>query len=160
MKWRSVAATAAWVAVCTAAGGLGAWQLAGADATAGAGTGPRGRTLDDAAVRRALASATSSAGPSSGASPGSSTSADRRRTLRFVGGSATVECGADGTVYLVSWSPAGGYEIDGDDVVRGPGRVARLKVEPSDDDADDLEYRVRCGAGSSARAERVAESDD
>ncbi|MFI6878579.1 hypothetical protein ACIBL6_34610 [Streptomyces sp. NPDC050400] len=152
MNWRSVAATAAWVAVCTGAGGLGAWQLAGADAD----PGPHGRRLDDAAVRRALASATS-APPGRAPSTTAPAPADRRHTVRFTGGSATVECGADGSVYLVAWSPADGYEIDTDDVVRGPGRAARVKAEPSGEDGEDAVWEIRC---EPLRAEQVPESDD
>lgn len=156
MRGRSVAATAAWVAVCTGAGGLGAWQLAGADADGGAGS--RARVLDDAAVHRALASAGSSAAAPPPSSTGRPSATDRRRTLRFTGGSATVECGADGGVYLVTWSPADGYEIDDDDVVRGPGRVARLEAEPSGEGGEDLTYEIRCAGG--LRAVRVADVDD
>lgn len=59
-----------------------------------------------------------------------------------------MECRADGTVYLVSWSPADGFHID-DDVERGPGRVARVEAEPGDDvDGDDLHYEVRCTGGT------------
>ncbi|MGY0485731.1 hypothetical protein [Streptomyces sp. WG-D5] len=159
-RWRNVAVTAAWVAVGTTAGALGAWQLAGADADAGAGA--HGRPLDDVAVRRALASAEAAPRPSGSASASGSAApspADQRRTLRFTGGSASVECGADGGVYLVSWSPADGYEIDDDDVVRGPGRVARVKVEP--EDGDDSLYEIRCGVGGGGpRVALVAEPDD
>ncbi|MET8474281.1 hypothetical protein ABZY90_34885 [Streptomyces sp. NPDC006422] len=156
-RWRNVAVTAAWVAVGTTAGALGAWQLAGSDASAGTGT--HGHPLDDAAVHRALASAQAST-PRTTTSSAAPAPADQRRTLRFTGGSATVECGTDGSVYLVSWSPADGYEID-DDVVRGPGRVARLEAEPSDDDSPDRHYEIRCPAGSGApRAVLVPDDDD
>lgn len=156
-RWRNVAVTAAWVAVGTTAGALGAWQLAGSDASAGTGT--HGHPLDDAAVHRALASAQAST-PRAGASSAAPSPADQRRTLRFTGGSATVECGTDGSVYLVAWSPADGYEID-DDVVRGPGRVARLEAEPSDDDSPDRHYEIRCPAGSGTpRAVLVPDDDD
>ncbi|MEV0443231.1 hypothetical protein AB0I84_06850 [Streptomyces spectabilis] len=80
--------------------------------------------------------------------------APERSTVRFTGGTATVECRPGGTVYLVSWSPADGYHFD-EDVVRGPGRAARLEAEPSDDaddggaaeDADDLTYDITCPDG-------------
>ncbi|MCX4827908.1 hypothetical protein OG746_04035 [Streptomyces sp. NBC_01016] len=158
-RWRNVAVTAAWVAVGTAAGALGAWQLAGTDANAG--TGSHGHPLDDAAVHRALASAQAST-PRADTSSDAPAPADQRRTLRFTGGSATVECGADGSVYLVSWSPSDGYEIDDDDVVRGPGRVARLEAEPSDDDdGPDRHYEIRCAAGSGTpKAVLVPDHDD
>ncbi|MFD7295893.1 hypothetical protein ACFV9W_21640 [Streptomyces sp. NPDC059897] len=156
-RWRNVAVTAAWVAVGTAAGALGAWQLAGSDANAGTGT--HGHPLDDAAVHRALASAQAST-PRADTSSAAPSPADQRRTLRFTGGSATVECGTDGSVYLVAWSPADGYEID-DDVVRGPGRVARLEAEPSDDDSPDRHYEIRCSEGSgSPRAVLVPDDGD
>jgi hypothetical protein len=79
--------------------------------------------------------------------------------VRFTGGTATVECRGDGTVYLVSWSPADGFHID-DDVERGPGPVARLEAEPSDDDddeQDDLPYEIRCGEGGKPQAKVVAD---
>ncbi|MER5257551.1 hypothetical protein [Streptomyces sp. NPDC002855] len=63
-------------------------------------------------------------------------------------------------MYLVSWSPADGFHID-EDVERGPGAVARLEAEPSDDDdeRDDLPYEIRCGEeGPGARV--VADADD
>ncbi|MEV0638472.1 hypothetical protein AB0I77_26735 [Streptomyces sp. NPDC050619] len=171
MRWRSAVVTAAWVAVGTGAGGLGAWQLASADADVGA----HGRALDDAAVRRALASApeteTSSATPSPSESPGSPGSpgspeslspspsgSPRSESVRFTGGSAVVECRSDGNVYLVSWSPSDGYGFD-DDVLRGPAPAARLEAEPSADDADDLTYEITC-TKDGARAVRVADPDD
>ncbi|MFZ3569693.1 hypothetical protein ACOKM5_22045 [Streptomyces sp. BH097] len=156
-RWRNVAVTAAWVAVGTTAGALGAWQLAGSDANAE--TGSHGHPLDDAAVHRALASAQAST-PRADTSSAAPAPADQRRTIRFTGGSATVECGTDGSVYLVAWSPADGYEID-DDVVRGPGRVARLEAEPSDDDSPDRHYEIRCSAASGTpRAVLVPDDDD
>ncbi|WP_141753759.1 hypothetical protein [Streptomyces luteocolor] len=188
-KWRSAVVTAAWVAVGTAAGALGAWQLAGSDS---AGETAHSRPLDEAAVRKALAAASKSAGPgsgpgdspepSSGASSGmpadpSATPADpsakpgdhpappsatptpERSTVRFTGGAATVECRPDGTVFLVSWSPADGFHID-DDVERGPAAVARLEAEPGDDDEqDDLPYEIRC-TDDGPRAKVVPDTDD
>ncbi|WP_306318453.1 MULTISPECIES: hypothetical protein [unclassified Streptomyces] len=169
-RWRNVAVTAAWVAVGTTAGALGAWQLAGTDADASSRA--HGKPLDDAAVHRALASARSapqssapqSSDPQSSSGPDSNAPApaDQRRTLRFTGGSATVECGTDGSVYLVSWSPADGYEIDDDDVARGPGRTARLEAEPTDDeDGPDRHYEIRCdGASGTPRVMETADPDD
>ncbi|MFC8129772.1 hypothetical protein [Streptomyces sp. NPDC057302] len=164
-KWRNAVVTAAWVGVGTAAGALGAWQLATADS----GGAAHSRPLDEGAVERALAATSASASPpkSPSASPSPTKSAPSkapsdRSTLRFTGGSATVECRADGTVYLVSWSPADGFHID-DDVERGPGAVARLEAEPSDDDddeQDDLPYEIRCGDGGKPRAAVVADADD
>lgn len=154
--------TAAWVAVGTAAGALGAWQLATADS----GGAAHSRPLDEAAVERALAatsaspqpSASTSAPPSSGKPSAPAKKPSDRSTLRFTGGTATVECRPDGTVYLVSWSPADGFHID-DDVERGPAAVARLEAEPSDDDEDrdDLPYEIRCGEGGEPRAKVVAD---
>lgn len=154
MKWRSAVVTAAWVAVGTGAGGLGAWQLASADGDAAA----HGRTLDDAAVRRALSTGPRSPEPTPTRPPSSAASV-QRDSVRFTGGGATVECRPDGTVYLVSWSPADGYHFD-EDVVRGPAPTARLEAEPSlDDDADDLTYEISCTAAG-ARARPVADADD
>lgn len=151
--------TAAWVAVGTAAGALGAWQLATSDS----GGAAHSRPLDEGAVERALAATSASprpSPPSATPSAPAKTPSDRS-TLRFTGGTATVECRPDGTVYLVSWSPADGFHID-DDVERGPAAVARLEAEPSDDDdeRDDLPYEIRCGEKGEPRARVVADADD
>ncbi|MEU5899056.1 MULTISPECIES: hypothetical protein [Streptomyces] len=162
-KWRNAVVTAAWVAVGTAAGALGAWQLASSD---GAGGAAHSRPLDEAAVRAALtastptrASPSASAPPSPSSTPPTPTPSADRSTVRFTGGSATVECRADGTVRLVSWSPADGFHID-DDVERGPGAVARLEAEPGDDDDQpDLPYEIRCADGT-PRAKVLPDRDD
>ncbi|WP_030781893.1 hypothetical protein [Streptomyces sp. NRRL S-920] len=156
-KWRSAAVTAAWVAVGTAAGALGAWQLAGADSGGGAA---HSRPLDEAAVREALARASPSRPPSAAPSPERSPDASpERSTVRFTGGAATAECRSDGTVRLVSWSPADGFHID-DDVERGPAAVARLEAEPGDDDErEDLAYEIRCTA-QGPRARVAPDSDE
>ncbi|WP_369213922.1 hypothetical protein [Streptomyces flavofungini] len=198
-KWRSAVVTAAWVAVGTAAGALGAWQLASADGGDGAA---HSRPLDEAAVRAALARASASGAASGDAATGGTgapsasggasprpagepsepqrpskpqqpqqpqqpsrpkqpsepTGTPERSTVRFTGGSATVECRPDGTVRLVSWSPADGFHID-DDVVRGPAAVARLEAEPGDDEQDDLPYEIRCTADG-PRARVVPDADD
>ncbi|MEV8018798.1 hypothetical protein AB0O76_21150 [Streptomyces sp. NPDC086554] len=163
-KWRSAAVTAAWVGVGTAAGALGAWQLASSDG----GGAAHSRPLDEAAVRRALAESPMPPSPSSPdpkpSQPSQSSKPPKppkpttdRSSLRFTGGTATVECRGDGTVYLVSWSPADGFHID-EDVERGPGAVARLEAEPSDDDErEDLAYEIRCGAGGEPQARVVGE---
>ncbi|MGV9884017.1 hypothetical protein [Streptomyces sp. NPDC003006] len=210
-KWRSAVGTAAWVAVGTAAGALGAWQLAGSDS---GGEAAHSRPLDEAAVRKALAKAaespTAGAGGSASSSPGggagstegpgdgagsterpgggaastegpgggaasteepsgeptgastakSSPPSAERSSVRFTGGAATVECRPDGTVFLVSWSPADGFHID-DDVERGPAAVVRLEAEPGDDDErDDLPYEIRCTADGQPRAKVVADTDE
>ncbi|WP_051852498.1 hypothetical protein [Streptomyces aureocirculatus] len=70
-----------------------------------------------------------------------------------------MECRADSTVYLVSWSPADGYHVD-DDVSRGPGAVARLEAEANDDDVrDDLAYEIRC-TPEGPRAQVVPDAPD
>lgn len=152
--------TAAWVGVGTAAGALGAWQLAASDG----GGAAHSRPLDEGAVERALA-ATSATPPGSTPSPSRTPSTPStpskptsdRSTLRFTGGTATVECRGDGTVYLVSWSPADGFHID-EDVERGPGAVARLEAEPSDDDErEDLPYEIGCGEDGKPGARVVAD---
>ncbi|MBW5425541.1 hypothetical protein GKQ77_28960, partial [Streptomyces sp. BG9H] len=61
-KWRSAVVTAAWVAVGTAAGALGAWQLAGSDGAGG--DAAHSRPLDEEAVREALARASEGRQPS------------------------------------------------------------------------------------------------
>lgn len=148
--------TAAWVGVGTAAGALGAWQLATSDS----GGAAHSRPLDEGAVERALSATSASPQPSSPPADTPSApakTASDRSTLRFTGGTATVECRTDGTVYLVSWSPADGFHID-DDVERGPGAVARLEAEPSDDDErEDLPYEIRCGEKGEPRARVVAD---
>ncbi|MET8687332.1 hypothetical protein ABZV77_24255 [Streptomyces sp. NPDC004732] len=166
-KWRSAVVTAAWVAVGTAAGALGAWQLASSD---GAGDAAHSRPLDEAAVRRALAASSTAPPPSpsppTSPSPPPPTSQEppsdpspERSTVRFTGGAATVECRADGTVRLISWSPADGFHID-DDVERGPAAVVRLEAEPGDDDEqDDLPYEIRC-TPDGPRAKVVPDTDD
>ncbi|WP_150185263.1 hypothetical protein [Streptomyces venezuelae] len=166
-KWRNAVVTAAWVAVGTAAGALGAWQLASSDSD-GAGGAAHSRPLDEAAVRKALTASTptptsrSTSTPPTPPTPTStptSTPSAERSTVRFTGGSATVECRADGTVRLVSWSPADGFHID-DDVERGPGAVARLEAEPGDDDDQpDLPYEIRC-AGGTPKAKILPDRDD
>ncbi|MFG2523442.1 hypothetical protein [Streptomyces sp. NPDC048527] len=157
MKWRSAAVTAVWAAGATAVGGLGAWSLAGID-----GTDHPGRPLDDAAVHRALSHASANSpmpsGPSSSTSSGQPSA--RRDTVRFPGGTATVECRPGGLVYLVSWSPDDGYHVD--EFARGPAAVASIELERSDDDADepdndadtdepddpdDAAYEFRCAHG-------------
>lgn len=148
--------TAAWVGVGTAAGALGAWQLATSDS----GNAAHSRPLDEGAVERALAATSATpqrpSPPSATPSKPAETAPDRS-TLRFTGGTATVECRGDGTVYLVSWSPADGFHID-EDVERGPAAVARLEAEPSDDDEqEDLPYEIRCGEDGEPRAGVVAD---
>ncbi|MFH8608765.1 hypothetical protein ACH4D5_14930 [Streptomyces sp. NPDC018029] len=164
-KWRNAVVTAAWVAVGTAAGALGAWQLASAD---GGGDAAHSRPLDEGAVRRALAKAadappvrpaTPTSPPTSARPSPSSSPSGERSTVRFTGGSATVECRPDGTVRLISWSPADGFHID-DDVERGPAPVVRLEAEPADDDEqEDLPYEVRC-AGATPRVKVAPDMDD
>ncbi|MFD0413126.1 hypothetical protein [Streptomyces sp. NPDC127108] len=182
-KWWSAAGTAAWVAVGTAAGALGAWQLASADS----GGAAHSRPLDEGAVRRALAETPDS--PSASPPPARSSRPSRpshpsfpsrpspsrtrpaeptgqppqraaeRSTVRFTGGTATVECRPDGTVYLLSWSPADGYHID-DDVTRGPSPTAHLEAEANDDDERaDLTYEIHC-TPNGPRARAVPEPDD
>ncbi|MGW6273186.1 hypothetical protein [Streptomyces sp. NPDC055060] len=159
-KWRSAVVTAAWVGVGTAAGALGAWQLATADS----GVAAHSRPLDEEAVERALAATSATPSPPAPTPSGSRTPHSpkpaERSTLRFTGGTATVECRGDGTVYLVSWSPADGFHID-DDVERGPAATARLEAEPSDDDErEDLPYEIDCGKQGRPVARVVADTDD
>ncbi|MFE0172563.1 hypothetical protein ACFWZ2_09630 [Streptomyces sp. NPDC059002] len=161
-KWRSAVVTAAWVAVGTAAGALGAWQLAGSDSR---GDAAHSSPLDEDAVRRALARAASESpsGKSTESPPDRPTTkpspSAERSTVRFTGGSATVECRPDGTIRLISWSPADGFHID-DDVERGPAAVARLEAEPSDDDEqEDLPYELHC-TPKGPRAKVVPDTDD
>jgi hypothetical protein len=160
MPWRSAAATAAWVCVLAAAGGLGAWSLAhtgpGDDRTAHAAP------LDDDVVRRKLAAARAASHPGTAApspsSPSPSSPASTT-TLRVTGGSITAQCRPGARVHLTAWSPAAGYHVD-DDVVRGPARTATLEFEPSFDAADgeDRPYAVGCTAGR-PEAHAVADRD-
>ncbi|MGW0737115.1 hypothetical protein [Streptomyces sp. NPDC002851] len=160
--WRGAAVTAAWAAAVTVAGGLGAWSLAGSD-----GDGGRARPLDDTAVREAL-----TAGPSHGSPTPSGTGAagpkptespypakpPHHSTVRFTGGTATAECRADGSVYLVSWSPTDGYSVE--EYARGPAPSARIELEPGGDDGEDLTYAIRCGESGRAGAVPVRDKDD
>ncbi|MFD9910174.1 hypothetical protein [Streptomyces sp. NPDC059063] len=155
--WWSAVGTAAWVAVGTAAGALGAWQLASADS----GGAAHSRPLDEGAVRRALTSSSARPTPSSAAPSPSKPRPSRPQhaTVRFTGGTATVECRPDGTAYLLSWSPADGYHID-EDVSRGPAATVSLEAEANDDDvAEDVSYGISCVRGT-PRPHPSADPDD
>jgi hypothetical protein len=62
-------------------------------------------------------------GPASPAAAGSPTGSGQTRTVPAHGGTVNARC-AGGQVYLISWSPAQGYQVD--EVHRGPGRVASV----------------------------------
>jgi len=81
------------------------------------------RTLP-APTRSAPAAPTPSAGPRTAVSP--SEQASGGTVLMSQGGTILAECGSAGA-YLVSWSPAPGYEAD--DVTRGPAATARVVFE-------------------------------
>lgn len=83
------------------------------------------------------AAPTSAAPSSAPPSPASGT----LRQLASVGGSVTARC-AGLTAYLVSWSPAQGYEAD--EVHRGPGRVASVVFQG---DGQRVWLGVHCVAG-------------
>ncbi|WP_150477130.1 hypothetical protein [Streptomyces alboniger] len=122
-----------------AAGRFGQRGRRGAQPSAGRGGGARG-------AGQGLAQGPPPARKPSGTPPSRprATPSPERSTVRFTGGAATAECRPDGTVRLVSWSPADGFHID-DDVERGPAAVARLEAEPGDDDErEDLVYEIRC----------------
>ncbi|MGW1379336.1 hypothetical protein ACWD6P_34415 [Streptomyces sp. NPDC002446] len=155
MAWRGAVTAAAWVAALAAAGGLGAWSLAGiVDRAAGA------VTLDDDALRERLAAARSAHATRSRPSPTAAPPpAAPARTLRVTGGSLTAVCRPDGRIYLTAWSPDAGFHVD-DDVARGPAATAALAFEPLDDDmGEDLPYEIRCRDGR-PRAHPVPDRDD
>ena len=81
------------------------------------------RTLP-APTRSAPAAPTPSAGPRTAVSP--SQQASGGTVLMSQGGTILAECRSAGA-YLVSWSPAPGYEAD--DVTRGPAATARVVFE-------------------------------
>jgi hypothetical protein len=87
---------------------------AGAGAGNGTGTGQLG--------------ASPSGSPASAAAPRTKTKTrapvPQSRTVAGSGGTVDAQC-AGSAAYLVSWSPAQGYEVG--DVHRGPGRVAWVK---------------------------------
>ncbi|MFC4466202.1 hypothetical protein ACFPH6_16995 [Streptomyces xiangluensis] len=139
-----------------AEGARGAGPSASGSGTAhGSGTADGSRTAPSSAAP----ADSPSAAPTATATPRPTMSpyAPRTDTVRFAGGSATAECRADGSVFLVSWSPADGYQFD-EEVARGPAPVARLEAEPTSDDADDLTYEITCMADG-PRAQRVPDTD-
>jgi len=108
--------------------GVTAWLLGAATATAGSLlaisllgqgiTGNSGQLLTQDAVNKALASEATEASP-----PGSPAATANGTVLTSSGGEVVASCQAAG-VYLISWSPLQGYEVDG--VARGPAATARV----------------------------------
>lgn len=70
------------------------------------------------------------------------------RALTSSGGSAIARC-TGGTAYLVSWSPAQGYEVD--EYERGPDDRARVKFESESDDRK-VRITVTCRNGVPVRS--------
>ncbi|NLU73377.1 hypothetical protein HCC61_11925 [Streptomyces sp. HNM0575] len=178
-RWRR-GATAGWLCAVVLAALIGTWSFQyGTPDGRYARHGP----LDDERVRQELARARSSDAPhrsggkgaddspprsSPTASPSTATSsppstpettAPHTATVRFPGGTgtATVECRPDGTVRLLSWSPADGYGAD--DVERGPARQVTIELEPPDDD-ESVDLAVRCDDGEPAAAVLPEDGDE
>ena len=121
---------AGWVAVAaaTAAVGVAALDIAGAGIL-----GPASQTLsqDDVARQLAAAPPATSPAPSSATPPTSSTSsasAPTPRALPFAQGTLYAQCD-NGQVTLMSWTLTQGFRVD--DVNRGPGATASIKVKTS-----------------------------
>ena len=105
-------------------------------------------------------SAPSSSTPSSSTPSSSIRTPAARPVTRSVtsrGGSAIVEC-TGAWAYLVSWSPAQGWEVE--DQVRGPARSVLVIFDGDNDAVDDLTVTitVTCKAGAPVAA--VVTSDD
>ena len=101
-------------------------------------------------------SPSSSPVPKSGPTTASSTP-DATRSLSSPGGTIIAQClGAQ--VYLVSWSPAQGWQID--DAVRGPARSTMVNFERDDDSESDREVTVAISCRSGQPAATNVETDD
>ncbi len=142
---RVAASVLAWIVGATAAVAVGllALSLLG-DSLTGNSVQP---LQPDAVAREVSVAPSTSAGPVvSGASPGPSASASvsprqsrsaaptavpsgvsADRLVTSTGGSAVARCTSGGLAYLVSWSPAPGYKVDG--VLRGPAAEVHVDFE-------------------------------
>jgi hypothetical protein len=80
------------------------------------------------------------------------TAAPTSTVLTSPGGTAVAECRTAGA-YLVSWSPATGYEAGA--VSRGPAATARVTF---DSDANSVTMRVSCPAGAPTASSTVGGS--
>ncbi|WP_019547364.1 hypothetical protein [Streptomyces sulphureus] len=160
---------AAWLCSVVAAALLGAWSYTHATPE---GRYERPEPLGDSAVRHELAHTERDRGPSASPTPSDSPALSHSprlhphtATVRFAHGVATAvaECRPDGTVRLLSWSPAEGYAVD--EAHRGPAATAVLELEPlADDDSEDDELRemtvgVNCEHGK-PRPITVSEGED
>jgi hypothetical protein len=74
--------------------------------------------------------------------------------LSSQGGTVVAECQSPG-VYLVSWSPAQGYEVD--HVTRGPAATAQVTFDST---ANSVTMAVTCPAGVPTASTTVGGSDD
>lgn len=117
-------------------------------------TAPTGPSTDTAPSTEATPPSGSTANATTRtASPSSSGPKAVTRALASKGGTVVARCRA-GQVYLVSWTPRQGFEID--DPLRGPGSTAYVKF-----DSDELEVHVTVGCrGGRPVALSAAAHDD
>jgi hypothetical protein len=87
------------------------------------GLAPAPRVADATAASPAAEPSESGTTAPAGATPATSAAAGSSRQLSSPGGTVTARCTSTGA-YLVSWSPAQGYEAD--DVHRGPARTVSV----------------------------------
>jgi hypothetical protein len=87
---------------------------------------------------------TSTTHPSPAPTP-SATSSPTTALLTSPGGSVVAQCSGTGgrTVYLVSWSPAQGFRVNG--VQRGPGEEAEIEFQS---DRQSYSVNVQCENGT------------
>jgi eukaryotic-like serine/threonine-protein kinase len=104
-----------------------------------AGTTPSARASRSRPAASPSAQATATAGPTS-------------TVLTSVGGTVVADCRPDGA-YLVSWSPAPGYEVG--TAVRGPAVTARLSFNST---ANSVTMLVSCSAGIPTATSTVGSS--
>lgn len=118
--------------------------------------------LSHDAVARALAStaptpsqssspATASVRPTASSTPG------RPHSLSSPGGTIIAQCFGE-QVYLVSWSPAQGWQVD--DQVRGPARSTMVKFERDGDSESDREVTAAISCRSGQPVATNVETDD
>jgi hypothetical protein len=148
---RTLASLAAWTAGASVAVGVGVLALSLIDN--GLASGAVQPVPIDGPIVAAPPSPTPPASPSAPSgevapvpsdrpSPSQAPTAGPLRQLASTGGTAIARCTQDGLAYLVSWSPAQGYEAD--DVRRGPNRVVSVTFAA---DAQRVWLGIHCVAG-------------
>jgi eukaryotic-like serine/threonine-protein kinase len=111
-------------------------------------THPSGPATSGPGPTSASQGPTPSTGPTSAPNPTATPSPSptpHSRLLTSTGGSVVAQCSGSGyrTVYLVSWSPAQGYQVNGT-VRRGPGQEAEIEFES---DRQSVTMHVYCRNG-------------